>query len=302
MSQTRLLAQTALAPATWGTTYVVMSEFLPPDRPLLAAAGRALPAGLLVASIFRGLPRGSWWWRAPVLGTLNIGLFFALLVVAADRLPGGVAATLGAVGPLVVVLLSWRLLHSRPGLRPLLAGAAGVGGVGLLVLTPAATLDPVGIAAGLGATLSASLGLVLTRRFGPPPVPLMVATGWQLVSAGSLLVPAMLLLEGAPPLPTGPQTLGFLYLATAPTAVAYALWFRGIAALPAQRVAFLVLLSPVVATTIGWLALGQSLGALQLAGMPIALGSLVAAQGGTRPADRRRRRIRWPVPRLSPAA
>jgi probable blue pigment (indigoidine) exporter len=280
MSDTRLLLQTALAPATWGTTYAVMSEVLPPDRPLLAAVGRALPAGILLALIFRGLPTGSWWWRAPLLGSLNVGIFFALLVVAADRLPGGVAATLGAIGPLLVAILAWLLLGSRPGARAVLAGLAGVGGVALLVLTPAASLDPIGVAAGLGATFCASLGLVLTRRFGPPPASLLVATGWQLVAAGALLVPVTLLFEGTPPVPTGPQALGFAYLATFATAVAYALWFRGIGGLAPQRVAFLVLLSPVVATAVGWIVLGQSLGALQIVGTAVALVCLVAAQGG----------------------
>ncbi|HJX45256.1 MAG TPA: hypothetical protein VJ352_16395, partial [Geodermatophilus sp.] len=36
-------ALTAVAPVTWGTTYVVTTEWLPPDRPLLAATVRALP-------------------------------------------------------------------------------------------------------------------------------------------------------------------------------------------------------------------------------------------------------------------
>ena len=96
---------TALGPAVWGSTYVVTTEVLPPDRPLLAGTLRALPAGLLLLAVTRRLPTGSWWWRAAVLGTLNIGAFFALLFVSAYRLPGGVAALLGAVGPLPRPLL-----------------------------------------------------------------------------------------------------------------------------------------------------------------------------------------------------
>ena len=73
------LAVTALAPLAWGSTYAVTTQLLPPDRPLLAATLRALPAGLLLLLATRKLPRGSWWWRAAVLGALNIGVFFALL-------------------------------------------------------------------------------------------------------------------------------------------------------------------------------------------------------------------------------
>ena len=112
-----VLLLTAVAPALWGTTYFVTTEWLPADRPLLAGTLRALPAGLLLVAVTRTLPHGGWWWRAAVLGVLNIGAFFALLFVAAYRLPGGVAATLGAVQPLVVVALSAVLLHERVGVR-----------------------------------------------------------------------------------------------------------------------------------------------------------------------------------------
>ncbi|MFD0891591.1 EamA family transporter, partial [Streptosporangium algeriense] len=87
---------TALAPLVWGTTYVVTTELLPRGHPLFAGLLRALPAGLLALAITRTLPKGAWWGRATVLGVLNIGLFLPLLFVAAERLPGGVAATLGA--------------------------------------------------------------------------------------------------------------------------------------------------------------------------------------------------------------
>ena len=72
----------------WGTTYLVTTEMLPPGRPLTAAVLRALPAGLLLLAVTRTLPPGSWWWRSAILGTLNIGAFFAFLFIAAYRLPG----------------------------------------------------------------------------------------------------------------------------------------------------------------------------------------------------------------------
>ena len=103
---------------------------LPAGKPLLAAAVRALPVGLLLVLAFGRLPNGSWWWRAFVLGALNIGLFFALLFVAAYRLPGGVAATVGAVQPLVVAALACPLLGERLTWRKALAGAIRGGGRG----------------------------------------------------------------------------------------------------------------------------------------------------------------------------
>ena len=89
----RTLLITAVAPIAWGTTYIVTENFLPPDRPLFAAAARALPAGLVLLAFRRQLPRGDWWWKATLLGVCNIGLFFPLLFLAAYQLPGGLAAT-----------------------------------------------------------------------------------------------------------------------------------------------------------------------------------------------------------------
>ncbi len=112
----RISLLTALAPAVWGSTYLVTTEFLPPDRPLLASTLRALPAGLILLLITRVLPKGIWWIRATVLGVLNIGAFFYCLFLAAYHLPGGVAALVTAVQPLIVLLLGPLVLGAR--IRP----------------------------------------------------------------------------------------------------------------------------------------------------------------------------------------
>ncbi|RQW97557.1 EamA family transporter, partial [Micromonospora globispora] len=108
------IALTAAAPTAWGTTYLVTSELLPADRPLWSGVLRALPAGLLLLAVTRHRPHGAWWWRAAVLGALNIGAFFPLLFYAAYRLPGGTAAVLGAAQPLLVAALSVVALGERP--------------------------------------------------------------------------------------------------------------------------------------------------------------------------------------------
>ena len=117
-----------LGPVIWGSTYIVTTELLPPDRPFTAALLRTLPAGLLL-----------------VLAALNIGVFQALLFVAAYRLPGGVAAvvayalwfrgiarlpsvavsSLGLLSPVTAVLLGWALLGQA---------MTGVSLVGMLVV------------------------------------------------------------------------------------------------------------------------------------------------------------------------
>jgi probable blue pigment (indigoidine) exporter len=271
----RVLALTALAPAVWGSTYVVTTELLPPDRPLLASLLRALPAGLALLAIRRALPPRGLRWKAAALGVLNIGIFMPLLFLSAYRLPGGVAATLGAIGPLIVAGLAWALLQERLLPMRVVAGVTGAGGVALLVLGASARLDAVGLAAGLLGTVSMALGTVLTRRWVRDHQPLDV-TAWQLTAGGLALIPVTLVGEGLPGTVTVANVAGWAYLGVVGGALAYALWFRGLSRLPAAAAAFLPLLSPLVAALLGLAVLGQNLALRQWAGFVIALGSMVA--------------------------
>ena len=107
-----------------------------------------MPAGLLLVLWCRRWPAwgdGVGWRRLLVLAALNIGVFQALLFVAAYRLPGGVAAvvayalwfrgiarlpsvavsSLGLLSPVTAVLLGWALLGQA---------MTGVSLVGMLVV------------------------------------------------------------------------------------------------------------------------------------------------------------------------
>lgn len=287
------IALTALAPATWGTTYLVTSELLPPGHPLWSGVLRALPAGLLLLAVTRHRPHGDWWWRATALGALNVGAFFPLLFLAAYRLPGGTAAVLGAAQPLLVAALTVLVLHDRPHRHALLAALAAPLGVALVVLRPDAGTDPLGVAAGLTATAAMATGLVLTRRWGRPAgVGTLAVTSWQLTAGGLLVVPVAAAVEGAPPVPDGPALAGYAWLGLAGAALAYALWFRGAGRLPLTQVSVLGALSPLTAAALGWIVLGQALDATQLAGFTLAVGAMVVAQlparpGPAQPASRR---------------
>lgn len=273
---------TAIAPAIWGSTYFVTTSFLPPGYPLTVAMLRALPAGLLLLLVVRKLPYGIWWTRILVLGSLNFSFFWAMLFVSAYRLPGGVAATVGAVQPLIVIALSRVFLGTPIRLSAILGGLLGVAGVALLVLTPKAALDPIGIVAGLAGAVSMAFGTVLTRRW-QPPVSSLTFTAWQLTAGGFLLVPIALLLEPVLPVPNTANIVGMAYLGIIGAALTYLLWFRGLSRIEPSAAASLGFLSPIVATLLGWLALGQSLAPIQVAGFIMVLGSVWLATSARKP-------------------
>ncbi|MDO9620144.1 MAG: DMT family transporter [Pseudomonas sp.] len=268
---------TAMAPAIWGSTYIVTTEILPPDRPFTAALLRALPAGLLLVLYSRCLPKRNEWPRLLVLAALNIGFFQALLFVAAYRLPGGLAAVVGAIQPLLVMGLLWSMDQQRPASVAVAASVVGIAGMAALLLAPDASWDAIGIAAAFVGTACMASGTYLTRRWRPT-VPLLAFTGWQLLIGGLFLLPVAWLID--PPLPqlSPLQWLGYTYLSLFGALLAYVLWFRGIARLAPVAVSSLGLLSPLVAVLLGWALLGQSITGVALLGLIAVLGSILAVQ------------------------
>lgn len=263
MNQNHVLLLTAIAPIIWGSSYLVTTEYLPAGYPLTVAMLRALPIGLLLLLMVRRLPFGQWWLKSLILGSLNFSLFWWMLFIAAYRLPGGIAATVGAIQPLLVIYLAHLVLGSRVRPWSIVAALVGLVGVAVLLITPAATLDPVGIIAGIVGAISMAVGTVLTRRW-QPPVSLLTFTSWQLVAGGLVLLPAALWLE--PPLPalTANNIYGLIYLGVIGAGFTYVLWFRGLSRLEPSTVSTLGFLSPITAVMIGWLLLGQSLTTIQI--------------------------------------
>ncbi|MGE3289332.1 MAG: DMT family transporter [Pseudonocardia sp.] len=268
---------TVLAPIAWGTTYVLVTEVLPPGRPVFDAAARVLPAGLLLAAtawLLRGWRSGrADLRRIAVLGLVNVGLFFPLLILAATLLPGGVAAAAGGLQPLLVVGFTGLLTRRRPAGREIAAGIAAAVGVGLVVLRPGAGYDPAGLLAALAANVSFAAGVVLTRRF-PRPADPIGDVGGQLLAGAVLIAPLALLVEGPPPALDVGEVLGVAYFSLVATAAAFVVWFEGIRRLPVVAPPLLGLAAPLTGAVLGRVLLGEDLTAAQLAGFALTFAAI----------------------------
>lgn len=282
----------ALTPIIFGTTFLLTTEFLPPGRPLLAGLMRSLPTGLVLI-IGSPIPNRRWLARFFVLSVLYASGVFPLLFIAAYRLPGGVAAVINSLSPLLVVVISVRLLGTKIRAVQVVAGIFGAAGVALLVLQSDARLDLIGLIAMAGAMAMFSVATVLTKRWGHPEgMSSIGVTGWTFLLAGLTLLPITLLVEGLPDHLTARNIGGLIYLVLISGIFAYALWFWGLQRLSASAVTFLTLLNPVTAALLGWIVLNQRLNAWQLLGAFIILVSVVLGQPGM--FDRMRRRSALP--------
>ena len=270
---------TMLAPITWGTTYLVTTEYLPAGYPITMAMLRALPAGLLILALYRKRPYGNQWLKIFALGGLNFTVFWICLFISAYRLPGGIAAILTATQPLIVIGLSVPILQGALSPRAIGAACAGLLGVSLLVLQSSITLDFIGISAALLAAASMALGTVLSKKWRGNES-LIVFTGWQLTAGGILLLPVTLLFEPNFPVLTAQNIAGITWLSLVGALLTYLLWFNGIEKLDPATTSILGFLSPVTAIVLGWSVLGQDLNPVQLLGIVIIALSVISVTFG----------------------
>lgn len=282
----RITAVTALAPVIWGTTYLLSTEVLPAGVPMMTAAIRTLPAGIALVLATRSFRPGVPWPRLWLLSFLNITAFQSLLFVAAQRLPGGIAAMVSALQPLMMVFLIGWVDRRPPAGRAV--GAALLGTVGMtgVLFSPGVSLDAVGVIAAIAGSASLTVGSVLALRWRNE-MPLLPFIGWKLVLGGLMLaLPAALWEQPLPDL-SAAQWLGYTYLSLVGTVAASVLWFRGLDRLPPVAVSALGLLSPVTAILLGWWLLDEGLRIGQAAGIAAVLASMailqVTSQGSHRP-------------------
>lgn len=275
---------TMLAPVLWGATYIITTEILPEGIPFTLAVIRCLPAGLILILICRYIPQSLEWKKLILLSFFNFACFQALLFVAAYRLPGGLAAVLGALQPLVVLGLSWLVLSNVPPWISILACICALVGMVLLIVSPMLNTDVrwdvLGLAAALFGAISMGLGTFFSKHWQQQnsPMPLLAFTGWQLVIGGIMLMPLSLFIDPQLPLISTTHYFGFIYLGLFGTCLAYLFWFKGIQKLPTPAVSALGLMSPVTAIILGWVFLGESIEGWALVGLVTVIISILIVQ------------------------
>jgi probable blue pigment (indigoidine) exporter len=276
---------TALTPIIWGTTFILASEILPVGMPLTTAAIRTLPAGIVLVLATRSFRPAIPWRRLLVLALLNIAAFQALLFVAAQRLPGGIAALVSALQPLLIVFLVWWIDRHQPRFHTLFASLLGLGGMAVVFLSPGTRLDAMGVLAAFAGSACMAVGTFLALRWRNG-MPLLSFIGWKLALGGIVLGGLALLLEPSLPPLTAVHWTGYAYLSLVGTVVAYVFWFRGLAELPPVAVSALGLLSPVTAILLGWLLLDETPHPRQAVGIAVVLTSVAVLQSASPRAHR----------------
>lgn len=280
----------------WGSTYLAIKIGLNAALPPAAFASmRLIPAGLVMFAIarLRGITPRMRLRDLKITAIVGIfllvgGMYFTFL--SEGSINSGLAALIVATLPLWIASAESVI----PGMeRPSARGVAGllVGFAGLAILVvprlagvAGTRAQLIGIGIQLIGTLLWTTGSIIAKK-RPVRADAMVATGWEMLSAGAVL--AVIALAGGEFsrltfTPTGVGAL--LYLIFIGSAVAFTAFVWLMRHAPASKVMTYAFVNPVVAAFLGWLVLGERLDPWALTGMGVIVaGVALTTTAPTRP-------------------
>ena len=272
----RIVAAMALLYTVWGSTYLAIRIGVESIPPLLSAGLRFGVAGLILAPIaLRARPT-----RRQLAGSSLMGIWLlvggpGLLTVAETRVPSNLAAVLASTTSITVCI--WRRLAGDRLPRMTLVGVAiGFAGVVVLLIAP---ITGAGAPAPWMLLILGSAALWSTASFYGRSLPavsgIWAASTVQLIAAGIDMTTAGLVVGERPGDVTLRSGLALTYLVIAGT-VALAAYGYALTHLPISTVVTHQYVNPVVAIALGALVLGESLGALEVAGAVLVVGAVFA--------------------------
>ena len=262
----------------WGGSFFLIGVIVGHLPVISIVAIRVAVAALVLWGVViitgRPIPRGADLWGAfLVMGVLNNAIPFGLIVWAQTSIPAGLASILNATTPLFTVLVSTLVLtDERASLTRLAGVATGLGGVAVMI-----GLDSMSGGHGmlpqvamLGAAISYACAAAFGRQFRRRGIDPVVTAAGMVTGSSVVLLPLALAVDGLPSMDVpGRVWLAVLVLGAVCTGLAYVMFFRILGRAGATNISLVTFLVPVSAILLGWLFLGESLGAVQLLGMAV---------------------------------
>jgi drug/metabolite transporter (DMT)-like permease len=226
-----------------------------------------------------------------VFGIAGLAFVQWFYFLAIHRLAIGIALLIQYLAPLLVALWARYVFHEPVRRRIWLALALALVGLALIVdVRHGGTLSGAGIVFALVAAVTYALYILLAEHAlgDRDPVSLLAwgfgfaALFWAIVSPWWSFpghrVGADVSLLGHLAHHHLPVWALMTWMVVLGTIVPFFLLVSALRHLPATRVGLIAMLEPVVATTVAWAWLGESLATIQLAGAAVVLGAILLAQ------------------------
>lgn len=262
----------------WGSTYLAIRIALSGYPPFLMAAMRFLIAGGLLFGVlcWRGvaMPTRRQWLNCGITGTLLLGFGNGLVCYAEQTVASGIAAVAVASMPLFAALFAglYRQWPNRLEWIGLLIGFAGV-----VVLNFGGELrgSPLGAMALVAAAASWAFGSVWSRRQDMPH-PAMSTAAQMLCGSVALAAAGWLGGEKFAAVPNLEATLAVGYLIVAGSLLGFTAYIYLLHHVRPALATSYAYVNPPVAVLVGVALGGESVRALDIAGMIVILAGVVA--------------------------
>jgi len=265
----------------WSSAFTSARMIVADAPPLLALSVRFLIAGMIGVAIAR--TAGQSWhltraqWRATLIfGLCQNALYLGLNFTAMQWVGASVASIIASTMPLMVAFLGWAVFRER--IRPLglLGLVAGVVGVALIMgARLSGGVDPFGVALCFGGALALSVA-TLSVRGASGGGNVMMIVGLQMFVGAVLLALASAAIEPWSVHWSAQLVGAFLYTLIFPGLLATWIWFRLVGRIGAVRASTFHFLNPFFGVAIAAVVLGERLGPLDLVGVVIIAGGILA--------------------------
>ena len=210
-----------------------------------------------------------------------IGFNWMLLFEAYNHTTVAVATLCYYMQPTIVLLLSPLLFRERLTIKKGLCALVSI--IGMVLVSSvvgdgsARGGDAAGILLGLGAAALYAAVVILNKKL--PEGDAFERTTIQLLSAGTVMIPYLLLTDGFAGISfTTSGVLLLLAIGILHTGIAYALYFGSMNGLSVQTIAIFSYIDPVSALLFSGLLLGEALSPLSLLGAVLIIGSALVSQ------------------------
>jgi drug/metabolite transporter (DMT)-like permease len=212
-----------------------------------------------------------------VMGLLNIALPFLLITWAERTVESALAAVLGSLVPLFVVVLAPLFIHDEPLRVNGIIGLA-IGFTGVVVLTSreltGAGSDLLSVVAIVGSSLSYAAGAVYSRRNVrglAPMVPAVFQVTFAMLVTGAI---AVLFEQPWNARPDLGGVFAIVWLGLLGSGFAYLAFFRLLGRWGATRTSLVAYVLPVVGIVLGFLVLREPIDGRVLAGTALIIGGV----------------------------
>ncbi|MCP9212587.1 DMT family transporter [Streptomyces cucumeris] len=283
------LAAAAVTVLLWASAFVSIRSAGAAYSPGALALGRLLTGTLALGafSLIRrvGLPPRAAWPGIIRSGILWFGIYMVVLNWGEQQVDAGTAAMVVNIGPILIALLSSRLLgEGLP--RPLLAGMAvsfsGAVVVGVS-MSGAGGASVLGVLLCVLAAVSYAVGVVSQKPALSHAGALQVTTFGCLIGTVACLPFTGVLVSEAADAPLS-ATLNMVYLGLFPTALAFTTWAFALARTTAGKMGATTYVVPALVVLMSWLFLDEVPEALTLVGGALCLAGVAVSRRRPRPA------------------